>query len=136
MEVAHRLYLTAGKCENIHGHSMWVSLTLAGPVDDTGKMGGLNFSEVKSEFRHFIDSTFDHHILLNEHDPWAQKLRENDEHGAFMPGLMPFPADPTTENIAKEIGLWAYAGDFSNYHVTVKVEETSVNSATWISPFE
>jgi 6-pyruvoyltetrahydropterin/6-carboxytetrahydropterin synthase len=135
-EIAHRLYLTHGKCESIHGHSIWVTLTLSGKVDHTGKLGGLDFGEVKFEFRHYLDTGYDHRLLLNEHDPWAKHLTPYLEAhadtvtGEELPGLVKFPGDPTTENIAREIGTWAHTVDsFKGLDIKVDVQETHVNAA-------
>jgi 6-pyruvoyl-tetrahydropterin synthase len=124
--VAHRLYLTEGKCENIHGHSMKVKLEIFGTVDDKGILNGLNFTDVKKEFRGFLDGMFDHHLLLNNKDPWAQKAIINDIYN-YLPGLQTFPGDPTTENIAEYIKDWA-DGEFKG-HCEVEVWETDVNMA-------
>lgn len=136
IEVAHRLYLLPGKCENIHGHSMWVELTLFGELDKNGILAGLDFGDVKKEFRHYLDSTFDHRLLLNEQDPWAQLVRHmpgdqplsNDVHYKRLPGLQPISiGDPTTENLARIIAHWG-ATQF-NLPTDVVVHETAVNSA-------
>jgi 6-pyruvoyltetrahydropterin/6-carboxytetrahydropterin synthase len=141
IEVAHRLYQTPGKCENIHGHSMWVTLKLCGAVDKNGILEGLEFGEVKRKFRSFLDEAFDHHLLLNEEDPWAHGLYANDINydGApleksdwrQLPGLMTTPDDPTTENLARWIGEWAEA-EF-RLDVNVHVRETHVNAAEYLS---
>lgn len=140
IEVAHRLYELEGKCENIHGHSMWVELKLFGHVNSKGVLEGLAFADIKKEFRGFLDSTFDHHLLLNENDPWARELlipewvddawiipqRANPTR---LPGLMPMPADPTTENLAKWIAEWAVYT--FKLPVDIHVQETPVNGAGW-----
>jgi len=136
MEVAHRLYELPGKCENIHGHSMWVDLRLHGPINQKGILGGLSFGDVKKAFRGFLDDAFDHHLLLNVNDPWATGLwnsrtegtaRNINEFLGQLPGLMTFPGDPTTENLAKWIAKWAV--DEFKLPADVTVHETSVNSA-------
>lgn len=146
IEIAHRLYELEGKCENIHGHSCWVEMKLYGHVNSKGILEGLAFGDLKKKFRGFLDSTFDHHLLLNEKDPWAGKLvhpyqsawgeaHETPSYGYSMkdlghlPGLMPMPGDPTTENIAKWIANWAT----DQYHlpVDIYVQETHVNGAGW-----
>lgn len=134
MEVAHRLYEMPGKCENIHGHSMWAELTIHGLVNTTGVLDGLEFGNVKKRFRGFLDEVFDHHLLLNEKDPWAGKvgLPDHQEPNGYLtayklPGLMTFPGDPTTENLARWIAKWA--NEEFKKSVDVTVQETAVNSA-------
>lgn len=124
MEMAHRLSLTPGKCEAIHGHSWWVELEIAGPVDSKGMI--LEFGEVKKVFREYLDTTFDHQLLLHNNDPVAK------DH--LLPGLVTVPWDPTTENVAMAIGLWAikqFKYPYTTYKIKVTVWETSVNAATW-----
>lgn len=139
IEVAHRLYELEGKCENIHGHSMWVELKLFGHVNTKGVLEGLSFGEIKKEFRGFLDGAFDHHLLLNEKDPYAQGIWPMEEgqksivdmttgnRKYTLPGLMVMPGDPTTENLAKWIADWAV--DTFHLPCDILVHETGVNAA-------
>jgi 6-pyruvoyltetrahydropterin/6-carboxytetrahydropterin synthase len=133
IQVAHRLTQLEGKCQNIHGHSMKVTLRLYGPFkegyfrDREGRI--LDFGDCKSKFRDYLDSTYDHRLLLDKDDPWAQplyhdyiELDEEDE----LPGLAKCPGDPTTENIATWVQAWA-ANAFDVEEVEVHVQETSTN---------
>lgn len=137
-ETAHRLFLTPGKCENIHGHSFWADLELVGDVDGKGMVAGLDFGDVKKEYRKFLDENFDHRTLLNKEDPWAGDIFLPDITGSQvsakgphkLPGLFPTEGDPTTENIAFWIGTWALQTfPWDVQYVIVKVQETLVNSA-------
>jgi 6-pyruvoyltetrahydropterin/6-carboxytetrahydropterin synthase len=130
VEMAHRLFLTPGKCESIHGHSWWIDLQLFGDTDEKGILAGLNFTDVKKEFRNYLDTNFDHRLLLNHNDPWAN-LGHWSNIAESLPGLATFAGDPTTENFAWEIGVWA-RGTF-NLPTVVDVWETRVNSAQWRS---
>jgi 6-pyruvoyl-tetrahydropterin synthase len=133
IEVAHRLFeLEGDKCQNIHGHSMWVEMKLHGHINKHGLLEGLNFGDVKKEFRGFLDKNYDHHLLLNENDPWAQDLDPEQRYDGstkpiLLPGLMATPGDPSTENIAKWIATWAVAT--FKLKVDVAVQETHVNGA-------
>lgn len=132
MEVAHRLSLLPGKCQQIHGHSMWVVAEFEGEVDHSGILLGMDFGSVKGVFRNHLDKTYDHHLLLNHDDPLLTMLGTN-AYEDFYPGLAECVADPTTENIAKWIGEWCldqYSVDGLE-RVKVEVWETQVNSATW-----
>lgn len=137
VEMAHRLYHTPGRCQQIHGHNWRVELTLFGPVNRDGLLAGLNFSIIKPEFRKYLDDTFDHRILLNERDPWAGFLRtelnaEGDA-GTPLPGLQTLSVDPTTENFARIIGETV----IERFHLPavsemrVRVDETDTNTAEW-----
>lgn len=138
IEVAHRLFMSPGKCQAIHGHSMWVDLELLTPhgtlngmyVNKNGEP--MEFGALKKEFRNYLDTNFDHHVLLNNNDPWAQDVYahgEDWENGVSMslPGLVPFDGDPTTENIANQVARWCSKTFFCDTEVTV--HETAVNAA-------
>ncbi len=137
MEMAHRLTQTHGKCENIHGHSWEVTLTLVGNVDDTGKLNGAEYGELKQIYRRYLDTTFDHHLLLNKDDPLAQvtyKQTPTQPIPFFLPGTTLIACDPTTENIAATIGEWAVNefGDGLGFKgIAIEVWETMVNQARW-----
>lgn len=132
MEVAHRLSLLKGKCEHIHGHSMWTVVEFEGPVNPDGVLLGLDFHEVKAVYRRHLDTVYDHHLLLNDQDPLLAPLGVT-AYEKYYPGLKTCDGDPTTENIAKWIGTWAlHEFDTSGLaRVKVEVWETQVNSATW-----
>jgi len=139
IEVAHRLFDLKGKCENIHGHSMWVELSLVTRTDENGVYAldrddnPLDFGSVKKRFREYLDTNYDHHLLLNKNDPWAAKLYDQETEGlsgaeGHLPGLVPVEGDPSTENIARVISYWALAT--FELPCTVTVDETRVNSVT------
>jgi 6-pyruvoyltetrahydropterin/6-carboxytetrahydropterin synthase len=142
IEVAHRLFETPGKCENIHGHSMWVTLEVTGPIDSGGMLLGIDFGALKKQFRSYLDASFDHHLLLCQDDPWAQDLDPNQEYDGslqpkLLPGLTTLSANPTTENLARVIGEYMHGIVMSAFQtvglekVSCTVWETSVNCATW-----
>jgi 6-pyruvoyl-tetrahydropterin synthase len=139
IEVAHRLSLLPGKCENIHGHSMMVTLEFkGGQLDGNGIYEGLNFSDVKKSFRNHLDATYDHRLLLNEQDDFAKYVLINPVDGVkweeqpwtSLPGLQVMPGDPTTENIAKWIQEWAHQQFGYDKMIAVTVWETMVNMAS------
>lgn len=127
IEVAHRLSLTPGKCQQIHGHSMGVTLTFSGEVDSSGLLSGIDLSDAKKAFRSHLDSEYDHRLLLNVADPLIDRC---DGH---LPGLRRCAGDPTIEHLAEWIGLWAigYTGAPAG---SVRVQETRTNAATWSWP--
>lgn len=137
IEVAHRLSQTPGKCENIHGHSMWVEMRINGRINPASGLlendnSEFEFGTVKKFFRNYLDNTFDHHVVLNEKDPWANLVNVTATEGSGhlpdkLPGLTTFDGDPTTENIAKWIAA-EMAKTFLT-DVAVDVAETSVNKA-------
>jgi 6-pyruvoyltetrahydropterin/6-carboxytetrahydropterin synthase len=129
IEVAHRLSLLPGKCQQIHGHSMWVELEMYGDVNEKGILEGIDFGSAKKVFRQYLDTEYDHHLLLNDSDPVATLLENA---GQVVARCL---ADPTTENIARWIGeraMFAF-GNQGIQTVLCVVHETSVNAATWSS---
>jgi 6-pyruvoyl-tetrahydropterin synthase len=146
MEIAHRLSLDTGKCQQIHGHGMQVELVLLVSEGPDGMamnsvMETLEFADMKRKFRNHIDSTYDHRLVLNQEDPWAQPIYqitnwpqgevymevELSDQQKFLPGLSLVPGDPTVENLAKWICEWAcntYSCD-----VICKIDETKTNGA-------
>lgn len=147
IEVAHRLFLTPGKCQGIHGHSMQVTLSLFGNVNEKGIFEGLDFYVVKAAFRGYLDLTYDHHLLLNQDDPWAQRLTryihaaEGEYREAYntmehnreeLPGLVKCPSDATSENLS----LWIALAMWDRFKLanTVEITETGTNAAQgWIT---
>lgn len=119
--MAHRLSQTPGKCEQIHGHSWWATLCIRGQVDKQGLLAGLEFGIVKQQFRAFLDEQYDHHLLLNTNDR---------DISSGLPGVRWMMGEPTTENIARDILLWAqttFQGTGRQFRI--EVWETSVNCA-------
>ena len=126
MEMAHRLFETEGKCQQIHGHSWWCTLSLTGEVSEQGMV--IEFGELKQMFRGFLDHRFDHKLLLNRQDRFIEMAGGPQA----IPGLNTFPYDPTTENIAEFIGVHMAAQLPSTIkRISVELWETQVNCATW-----
>jgi 6-pyruvoyl-tetrahydropterin synthase len=101
-------------------------------VNDDGDQ--LEFGEVKKHFRHYLDTEYDHRLLLNEKDPWARALYNSDSAGfattedgrSTLPGLRKVPGDPCTENITLWIAQWC-AEEF-RCTTFVEIEETNTNA--------
>lgn len=137
MELAHRLFTLPGKCQNIHGHGMQVTLELFAPMDDYGYAMDLDgtpieFGDVKKKFRTYIDEVFDHHLHLNQNDPWADELTLMTD--AYLPqklpGLQTWPNDPSTENFA----VWIFDAmrkTFGPIVWAVEIAETGTNGVRY-----
>lgn len=137
MELAHRLFTLPGKCQNIHGHGMKVSLGLLAEMDSYGYAIALDgtpieFGNVKKTFRAYIDEVFDHHLHLNQDDPWASELVfQSGIEAGRLPGLQIWPGDPSTENFA----VWIYEAMQKTFNFTilnVEIAETGTNGVTYV----
>lgn len=130
-EIAHRLSQLPGKCLQIHGHSLQIELWLMGTVNDKGIMSGLDFGQVKAQFREYIDNVYDHRLLLNQDDQLLRAARaHNYEVEDLYPGIQMMPADPTIENLVTWIGAWANK-TWPKLHARCKIQETNSNGAEW-----
>jgi 6-pyruvoyl-tetrahydropterin synthase len=147
MEMAHRLLNDTGKCQNIHGHGMQIELVLlveegvdGMAVNQAGQV--MEFGRLKKDFREYIDSTYDHRLVLNREDPWTSPIFQltdattvDNEYfevkatadQKFLPGLSLVDGDPTVENLAKWIAEWA-CKEF-RCDAIARIEETKTNGA-------
>lgn len=127
-EMGHRLTLSPGKCERIHGHSWWFELTISGdPHPATGMI--IDFADVKRWMRNFIDDNWDHRLMLNTDDPvvpFLKSLLPTDSIVHLLPHC-----DPTVENVAAYFGKLARNQFGTGYNYQVWVQETGVNAAYW-----
>lgn len=130
-ETAHRLSHPQApeKCQSIHGHSWWVTITLSGAVlDERGML--VEFGAFKRAWRGFLDSEIDHHLCLRRGDPMVEAIR------GVMPEarILEVDFDPTTEELAR--WLFERSSEIVQKYSAVKVarihlQETAVNAATY-----
>jgi 6-pyruvoyltetrahydropterin/6-carboxytetrahydropterin synthase len=92
----HRLMDYVGRCARIHGHNARVEIVLAAStLDRRGFV--MDFDELESKARAWIDARFDHRLLLRHDDPVIPTLQAAGE---------PFVAldeNPTAEYLARSI---------------------------------
>lgn len=135
-ETAHRLSTpdSPKKCQSIHGHSWWATVTIEGSrVDDSGIL--VEFGAFKKAWRTWLDTYVDHALLLHEDDPVAGALH------AVVPDmrLLLLPSNPTTEVIARLLYDKASELLHGTLNVplewarvrSVHVQETRVNAAAY-----
>ncbi len=119
-DAGHRVLGHEGRCKHIHGHRYAAEITIQGPgLDSLGRV--IDFGVVKSLLGHWIDSHWDHNLLLNSEDPlWDEPFFRNERRPYLFEGC-----NPTAENMARE--LWQVAIDLlaSNLQVVrVRIWET------------
>ncbi|RCV51920.1 6-pyruvoyl trahydropterin synthase family protein [Marinitenerispora sediminis] len=133
-ETAHRLPHLGGKCRNLHGHSWWVEVTVAGDLDERGIV--VDFGSLKKRLRDWIDTHLDHGAMLGDADPLVPALLA-DGSKLFQFGVSE-PSKgldwPTVENVADLVARVAAneieAAGWTGVTVSaVRVSETHVNAA-------
>jgi len=132
-ETAHRLFTVPGKCQNLHGHSWQVELTIVGAGLD-GREMLIEYGELKRSFRGWIDDNLDHGAMLHVGDPLLPVFKE------LGMKYYPFDSNPTVEAVAAEIAevvgeqILPFCENGENCRlVAVKVKETSTNAACWFA---
>jgi 6-pyruvoyltetrahydropterin/6-carboxytetrahydropterin synthase len=128
-DMAHALKDYKGKCENIHGHTYHLAVTVLGEVltEATPRLGMvLDFGDLKKIVKEHVLDVFDHVLVLNETD--ARK----DQVSALDTKLILTPYQPTAENLLVELvgriknNLPAGVQLFS-----LKLRETATSYAEW-----
>lgn len=131
-EAAHRLMESPNSaCATPHGHTWYATLELkANSAKLNEQSMVLDFSQLKKDWKLFIDQTVDHSFMVNEKDPLIESLLEIHPHSR----LLTFSGDPTTELIALSFFSKCVAmveqGDLKEL-VSVQsilIEETPTNS--------
>ena len=118
----HRLQGHAGKCANLHGHNGTIKIDLRNnQLNSQGMV--TDFIDMKKTIGEWIETTLDHHLILQESDPLVDILQENGE------TVLTLPVDPTAENLAKLI--YEKAEDFGLPVCAVSVWETEKCAAEY-----
>jgi 6-pyruvoyltetrahydropterin/6-carboxytetrahydropterin synthase len=94
-DAAHRIIGHTGGCQMVHGHRYAVELTFSSTsLDEIGMV--IDFKEIKTRFKTWIDTNWDHNMILNRAD------KELGDMIAKYTGQKVFYLDcnPTSENIA------------------------------------
>ena len=96
-EMAHALLGYDGKCQNIHGHSYKLFVTVEGvPLHDNNNHKNgmvMDFGDVKRCIEETIIQKFDHALVMPQSD------RYNPEALKPIAKLLVVPFQPTTENL-------------------------------------
>ena len=118
----HRLMHHAGKCRNLHGHSVKASITIKqASLDEQGMV--CDFAAVKNCVEAYIDQWLDHNFLLHKDDPIIPMLVANQEK------FLALDEHPTAEVLSKmiyqyvkqqgfavdQVQLWETASAYASY---------------------
>ena len=91
----HRLYKHGGKCEFFHGHNYVADFYVTGDtIDSVGRV--IDFAQLKTVFKGWIDENWDHGFLLAENDDNGIKAIKQVEPCKYF--VLPY--NPTAENMA------------------------------------
>lgn len=124
IDTAHRLFNYAGKCRQIHGHRYQITVMIEGDcLDKAGML--VDFGQVKAKVGEWLDSQWDHRLLLFEDDPIADVLAPH----AVDIGLNRVPFNPTAENMAAFLLDQFNDMFYPDRVVSVEVEETPPSRA-------
>ncbi len=89
----HRLLDYSGKCKNLHGHNGRLEIVVEkSTLDALGMV--IDFNEIKSKLRTWVEAELDHKTLLCARDPLLKILKDAGEPVVAM------EVNPTAENIA------------------------------------
>jgi 6-pyruvoyltetrahydropterin/6-carboxytetrahydropterin synthase len=100
----HRLLDYQGKCAHPHGHNAVVEVEFSREeLDKRGMV--VDFLDLKTELKVFLDQELDHKMLLRKDDPLTKVLKEMGEPVFVM------QENPTAENIAQLIFNYALSRD-------------------------
>lgn len=108
----HRLMNHAGKCRNLHGHSVKAAISIASEQLNDHAMV-CDFSEIKQCVESYIDEYLDHNFLLHKDDPIMPVLRANNER------FLALDEHPTAEVISKMIYQHIKKSGFNVTQVTL-----------------
>lgn len=94
----HRVKDHESKCATLHGHNgiVWIHATPIKGLDKLGRV--VDFSVLKEKVGHWIDTFWDHTMILNKED--VQTIDLVKKAPSFKETFV-LPYNPTAENLAK-----------------------------------
>lgn len=133
-EMAHTLYEYDGLCQNIHGHSYLLEITLIGEPrnEPSHPKDGMvmDFGQIKELVKTHIVNRFDHALMVNKLVPEKQKQLLNQTTERFI--VVDF--QPTSENMV------VYIANILQQHLpsgvnlfSVRLYETATSFAEWFA---
>ena len=117
----HRLVGHTGACRHLHGHNARVEVICRGELDKLGMV--VDFAEIRSVLRDWIDAHWDHRMILAEGDPMVGILEDADEPVFVLDG------PPTAERLAAH--LFGVAREAGLPVAGIRLWETESSVATY-----
>jgi 6-pyruvoyltetrahydropterin/6-carboxytetrahydropterin synthase len=132
-ESAHALWGYDGLCQNIHGHSYMLYVTLIGqPISnpESPKLGMvMDFSELKKIINELIIDEFDHALLLMKDTP-LQQMKQL----AACSKIVELDYQPTCENMLSDFAQRIITGLPQNVRLfSLRLHETATSYAEWFA---
>ncbi len=88
----HRVVGHEGKCKHLHGHNY--RITFKCETDELDALGRVvDFSVIKATLCEWLESNWDHRMLIWQADPWVNAIMSIDS------SIVVVPFNPTAENI-------------------------------------
>ena len=122
----HRIMNHKGKCKNLHGHNYNYELGIGYEINQNTKFNECNymidFGELKTVFQKWIDTFFDHSVIVNENDKDVIELAKkiNDPTRVLLT-----KGDPSVEVISQMILYLCYR--VTNSLNVVKTSNVTIN---------
>jgi 6-pyruvoyl-tetrahydropterin synthase len=131
ISMGHRVLGHESKCHHLHGHNYRIHFTCtADKLDALGRV--IDFGVIKSLLCDWIETEWDHKMMLFDKDPLVAPLRE------LLPeDLVLVPFNPTAEEMAHYLVDTVAPRQLAGTGVTLiacRVDETARCSATYRLP--
>ena len=125
IDCGHRVMKHESKCNNYHGHTYIVYLTMAFDVVDNDLGYQIDFNEIKRLGFGWLQKFMDHGFLANPKDKNIIDLVHNSEMKLYIMSLRGEKyCNPSAENISKEI--------FLAMEILLGREHLSISNSMWI----
>lgn len=110
----HRVFQHESKCKNLHGHNYvaYFHAKAKTGLDDIGRV--IDFSELKTILKTWIDNNWDHKLILFENDTETINAVSNIGTELFL-----LPNNPTAENMAQYLIEVVCPKLFQNYLIEI-----------------
>ena len=134
-ETGHALYGYDGKCENVHGHSYKLSVTVIGsPITDLSnvKLGMvIDFTDLKKIVKEEVVDQFDHATVFNQTTPHIELAKELKDRGHHV---ILVDYQPTSENMIVDFAARIKSRLPEGINLfSLKLQETESSFAEWFA---
>ena len=126
----HRVHGHESKCAHLHGHNYRIFFTVQADNKQLDMIGRvLDFSVIKSRLCEWLETWWDHKMLIWVDDPMLDDLLDIDPEG-----VVPVEFNPTAENMAEHLVTVVGPQELNGTGcvlVACRIEETRKCSATY-----